>query len=777
MTGPIDGLRVLDCSTGTAGPQATGLLADYGADVVWVEPPGGDPGRGRRPAAASVENRGKRSIVLDLADDGARQPLLELVDRADVFVESWAPGIAESLGLGYEALHARNPALVYVSISGLGEDVAASAAMSSEPIVTAVLGSMSDQVGHRDGPVFVGFPFASIGAAYLAVIGGLAALRRAREDGHGRHVRTSLLDGALAYHSMLWGESDASMSAVDPRTLLSQAPAMRLITRSFECADGEYLGIHTGAVGAFGRAMKVLGLDDRIPSRDDGMDIGIPLTPEQAAILAHETVDIFMTKPRDEWVRLFMEADVCAVEHLRPTEVYDTPQARHNEMVITVDDPVLGPVEQVAPGAKFSATPAAVRGPAPTAGQHTDAVLADHAGWDVRASRPSASAPDTRPLLDGLRIVDLGAYYAGPYSSRLLADLGADVVKVEPILGDPLRGIERPFFSAQANKRAVAANLKDPELADAMKTLLARADVVHHNQRPGAAERLGLDYESTRAVSPGIIHLHAPGWGSTGPFAMRQSFAPMLSGYVGVTYEVAGQFNPPLPPSSNEDPGNGLLGAVAILLALLHRDRTGAGQAVENPQLNATMGHMAHVVRTADGAVLGAESLDPLQMGVGPFERLYETSDGFVCIAAYEAADQDAVVATLGVDRVESDDHQADLLVTAFAGRATAEVLAALGAAGVAAVEPVGPNVHGFMNDPEQRRIGRVAEVHHAEKGNVRELHVLVRVSDAEQREHRLAPGLGEHTAEVLRELGYADDRIAAMEERGALRTASPGNG
>ncbi len=180
MTGPIDGLRVLDCSTGTAGPRATGLLADYGADVVWVEPPGGAPGRRGRPAAASVENRGKRSIVLDLADDRARQSLLELVDRAEVFVESWAPGVAESLGLGYEALHARNPGLVYVSISGFGEDVPASAAGSTEPIVTAVLGSMSDQVGHRDGPVFVGFPFASIGAAYLAVIGALAALRRAR---------------------------------------------------------------------------------------------------------------------------------------------------------------------------------------------------------------------------------------------------------------------------------------------------------------------------------------------------------------------------------------------------------------------------------------------------------------------------------------------------------------------------------------------------------------------------------------------------------------------
>ena len=115
----------------------------------------------------------------------------------------------------------------------------------------------------------------------------------------------------------------------------------------------------------------------------------------------------------------------------------------------------------------------------------------------------------------------------------------------------------------------------------------------------------GLDYESVRAVNPSLVYLHAPGWGSSGPFALRQSFAPMLSGYVGVTYEIAGQFNPPLPPAANEDPGNGLLGAVAMLLALLHRSRTGQGQFVENPQLNATMGHMAHAVRRPDGTVIG----------------------------------------------------------------------------------------------------------------------------------------------------------------------------
>ena len=177
MVGPIEGLRVVDCSLGTAGPRATGMLADYGADVVWVEPPGGDPLRAGAPAAVSVLDRGKRSVELDVRDASAVKQLLALTDRAEVFVESWRPGVADRLGLGYEVLHARDPGLVYVSVSGFGEDD--DDLPGYEPIVQAVLGSMSDQSAHRDGPVYLGFPFASIGAASLAVIGGLAALRRA----------------------------------------------------------------------------------------------------------------------------------------------------------------------------------------------------------------------------------------------------------------------------------------------------------------------------------------------------------------------------------------------------------------------------------------------------------------------------------------------------------------------------------------------------------------------------------------------------------------------
>jgi crotonobetainyl-CoA:carnitine CoA-transferase CaiB-like acyl-CoA transferase len=774
VPGPLDGVRVLDCSHGMAGPRATGLFADYGADVVWVERPGGDPCRPLEPAAMSVYNRGKRSVELDLTDAAAREQLLHLADRADVFVESWAPGTAERLGVGYETLHARNQRLVYVSISGFGEDGRDATLPGYEPIVQAAIGSMSEQAGHRPGPIFNAFPFASLGAAYLAVIGALAALYRRDDDGVGRHVWTSLVDGAAVYNAMFWGETDESVAALAASggaaaIPLAQTSTMRLLTRSFECADGEYLGIHTGAVGAFGRAMKVLGLDDRVPPSETGMDIGIPLTPEQVRIVNEEIPDIFRTRPRAEWVRLFMEADVCAVEHLRPTEVYDTPQAVHNEMVVEVDDPVLGPVRQVGVAAKLAASPGAVGGPAPRVGEHTESVLADLAGWPEPVAT-SPATPNRRPVLDGVKILDVGAYYAGPYSSRLLADLGADVVKVEPLLGDQLRGLERPFFSAQAKKRALAANLKDPALTRAAEALLRWADVVHHNLRPGAADRLGLGYESVRKVNPDIVYLHAPGWGSSGPFAMRQSFAPMLSGYVGVTYEVAGRFNPPMPPSANEDPGNGLLGAVGMLLALLHRNRTGEGQFVENPQLNAAMGHMAHIVRRGDGEVVGAGRLDPLQMGFGAFERLYETADGLVCVVAYDERDRRAAVDALGVARVGDDDAQADRVAEAVRDRNADDVVRTLTAVGVAAACAVGRNIHGFMNDPEQRRLGRVAEVPHPTKGNVRELHVLVRVSDSERTAHRLAPELGEHSDAILGELGYAPDDIAALRAAGAIR-------
>jgi crotonobetainyl-CoA:carnitine CoA-transferase CaiB-like acyl-CoA transferase len=755
------------------------MLADYGAEVIWVEPPGGDRFRGELAVPYSVFNRGKRSIVLDLKDDAGQERMLQLLGTADVFVESWRPGVADRLGLGWDTLRQRFPALVHTSITGFGPDGPHRDLPGYESLVHAIAGSTGEQVGHRPAPIYQGLPFASIGAAMLANIGTLAALYRRGQDGHGRHVETSMLDGALSFLAMLWGDTDNESLA--PPVM---AGRIRLVSRTYRCADDEFIGVHTGAVGAFGRLIHVLGLQDRVPSAEDGTDMRIPLTPEQAAIVMDEIPEIFLREPRAVWLDKLLKADICAIPTLRSGEVFDEPQPQYNKMILELADPVLGPVQQVAPPVKFPQSPPSVRGAACTVGQHTDQVLAELDAGTRQGPPAPAGAPDAgRALLEGLRVLDLGAYYAGPYSSRLLADFGADVIKLETTLGDQLRGIARPFRSCQAGKRGISVNLKDPALAPAMEGLLDWADVITHNMRPGAAERLGVGYEQAQSRNPGVVYLYAPGWGSTGPDAQRQAFAPMLSGYVGVSYEIAGKYNDPLFPLGNEDPGNGLVGAVGILLGLLRRQRGDGGAYVENSQLNATMAHMAHVVRTADGTVLGDMRLDPLETGFSALDRLYETSDGWLALAV--AGDEelsrlgDALGVPLHADERfataqarEANDYELSFaLGDILRARPTAEWAGLLTGAGLGAAAPkTENNCRAFHRDPVNHESGRVVQVEHPVQGVVRELAHLIRVSDATRPEHRLAPELGEHTVEVLTELGYDADTVAALKARGAVR-------
>ncbi|MBV9993726.1 MAG: CoA transferase [Caulobacteraceae bacterium] len=788
MARPLAGLRVLDCSLGSAGPQTSGLLADYGAEVIWVEPPGGDPLRREQPAAVSVFDRGKRSITLDVNKAEDRATIARLAERADVFIESWAPGQAQAHGLGHAELRKRNPQLIYCSISGFGEADPRRDLPAYEALVHTLAGSLAVQAGHREPPIFEAHPFAAIGSSYLAAVGILAALYRRFDDGFGRRIETSLLDGALVFHQMLWGETDASLkaaAAVDRRSLLSRA-RNRIITRAFLCGDGEYIGIHTGAVGAFDRLMEVLGLQDKVKPVTGGFTLGTPLTDEESDAIENSIHGIFASHPREYWVKRLMEADVCAVEHFPPTDAFSQPQTVHNGVIIEVDDPVLGRVRQVGPGIRLDGRAPPTPEPAPAPGRDTAKVLAEldqpaaPSGW---APKAPSGAPDDRPLMEGVKVMDLGAFYAGPFSSRLLADFGADVIKVEPTAGDQLRGIERPFFAAQAGKRSLSANLKSPAVRPAIEALIKWADVVHHNMRPGAAERLGLGLEQVRAINPQAIYLHAPGWGTSGPFAMRQSFAPKMTGYVGLSYEVAGEHNAPLPTSGNEDPGNGLMGAIGLMIALLHRRRTGHAFYCENPQLNAALGLINHIVRNAAGEAVGAGKLDVLQMGVEALESLYMTADGYVCLVVKTDAEIRALEKRLSLKildderfatveaRAQNRDDLADLLRDVFDGRTTGEWIDFFAGSGVTVANPVGEDeIHAFFNDPVQRRIGRVAEAWHPVKGNVREIARLVRVSDARLPDYRLAPELGEHSREIMAWLGYAPERIAELEAKGELR-------
>ncbi len=778
------GLRVLDCSRGTVGPRAGGLLADYGADVVRVEPPGGDPWRDQLTVEYSVFDRGKRSVEIDLRSPAGRDAFDVLLAEADVLIESWRPGVAEELALDHASLHERFEHLVVVSITGFGTTGPYSHVPGYESIVHALVGTMAEQIGLREGPIFEGVPFASIGAAYLAMIGLLAALYRRGEDGVGRLVETSLFDGALAYLICFWGESDAEAkerSGLTDNDFLA-AGNSRLICGFFRAADDLYMGVHSGAVGGFGRLMKTLGLDDRIPSSEDGLDTGVPLTAEERDILHGNIHEIFAQSARDEWIERLLAADICAVPAMGPTEAFDSPQAKVNGSTVIVDDPQLGKLEQVAPAIKMSATPGRVLHGAPRPGSTSVGDLAGE--WTKVHERSWAgSAPlNDRPILDGVKILDLGSWFAGPYSSRLLAELGADVIKLETLGGDPLRGLPALFRAAQANKRGLSINIKDSELRPAVDGLVNWADIIYHNMRPGAAERAGVGYDQVRELNPSVVYGYAPGWGPEGPFCLRQSFEPMMSGYVGAGFEAGGQFNPPLYPQGNADPGNGLNGAVGMLLCLLHRQRTGEGQRYVNPQLDATMTHLSHIVRRVDdGEVLNSGRLDPLQLGFGALDRLYETADGWICLVAPKPEQLEALGAALELDilvdprfanfedRHAHDYELSDVLATALQSRSTASLLD-LVKLGVPVAEPVPYNNWAFMNDPENKVTGRVAEMADSELGHVRELALLLRISGAKSSKHHLAPKLGEHTEEILTSLGYEAEHIEELVERGAIR-------
>ncbi|MDH3388736.1 MAG: CoA transferase [Gammaproteobacteria bacterium] len=393
------------------------------------------------------------------------------------------------------------------------------------------------------------------------------------------------------------------------------------------------------------------------------------------------------------------------------------------------------------------------------------------------------------PLI-GLKVIELAHIMAGPVCGQLLADMGADVIKVEKAPdGDDTRRMVPPevdgesaaFMILNRNKRGTAINLKSAAGKDVVRRLLSDADVIIENYRVGTMERLGLGYESLRQLNPGLIYCQITGFGRTGPYADRPGFdliAQGMSGLMSVTGEGAGR--PPIKAGVPVgDISAGMLAAMGILAAYIHRLKTGEGQLVDTSLLEGSIANTAWV-----SAIFLATGISPRALGsahpmAAPYQAL-QTADGWINIGAANQANWLRLVEVIDMPELARDtrfvdnamrmqnlDALVEMLSERFKQRDTADWLTRLEAVGV----PASPvlSIGDMLKDPQVIARDMVVTVPHSRLGQTRALGSPVKFSRTPTRISRGAPLLGEHTREILAEYGYDDSEIDALAAAGDI--------
>ncbi|WP_238120362.1 MULTISPECIES: CaiB/BaiF CoA transferase family protein [unclassified Xanthobacter] len=396
--------------------------------------------------------------------------------------------------------------------------------------------------------------------------------------------------------------------------------------------------------------------------------------------------------------------------------------------------------------------------------------------------------------LDGIRILDLTSVLVGPYATQILGDLGADVIKVEPPAGDNVRGIgpmRHPgmgaiFLHANRSKRSLVLDLKQPAARQALLDLVPTADVFIHNMRPRAMARLGLAPEDVTALNPKLVYAAITGFGQDGPYADKPAYDDLIQGAVALPSLIAEATgsDPRYVPATLADRTAGLHAVYAVTAALLQRARTGRGEVVEIPMFEA-------LTEFVLGDHMGGETFVP-PLGPTGYPRLlaahrrpYRTLDGYICTVIYNDKQWRHFLGLIGrAELLTCDPRFADIgartrhinelygmVADAMATRTTADWLAALAAAEIPAMPLHTPG--SLIEDPHHAATGFLPLTEHPSEGTMRAIGIATRWAGARPKVRRHAPRLGEHSAEVLAEVGYDDARLAALCACGAVVVAA----
>ncbi|HVM99870.1 MAG TPA: CoA transferase [Caulobacteraceae bacterium] len=738
----FQGVRVLDCTQGLAGPLASMLLADFGADVIKVEPPGGD--RARCEPGYLTWNRNKKRLTLDLEGGVDRERLEGLLAAADVAAFDLSPRRLAALGLEADDLMARHPRLIHLWTPPFGVTGDWSELPAHHATLTGLSGAAFRQGSYADQPVWHVAQIVHHAQGILAASAVGAALIQRGPSGRGRAVTVSGL------HAMAETASPVAHVGYPDYGGGGHPLGGSASYRLYQCGDGRWLFLAALFSPFFHAALRALGL----LQGPVGGDIG-------GAIQAR-----LRTGPRDHWVALLREHGVPAGPVDRREDFLTSEVIVANDLVAEVEHAEHGPVRMVGPPARLRDTPGSVR--------HALRETTDEDLAAFTAPRPAPNTLEKRhgPPLANVRVLDLGSVIAGAYAATILANFGADVVKVESRDGDPFR-FTMGFVNYNRGKRGLGLDLK----ADAGRALFVdlakRADVVLDNYRLGVRDRLGIDHATLAQVNPRLVSCSINTYGSRGSEAHLPGFDALLQAQSGQMWAQGGDDGEPVFHAIPlNDVATAAMGAFAVIAALHARERTGAGQNTETSLAAQSAlyqsGDLTWYAGRPPARTGGRDCL-----GFAALERYYRCADGWLTLAGTTPAHFAALAVALGhPEWAQRWDGRAALgeprdgalaveIAAAFATLRRAEALTRLVEAGV----PAAPVLHTHEAHRTEYfwENGYYELCSHPAEGELIAGRGFANFDGEPLRFDRLHPELGEHGVEVLDDYGVPRERIVAL--------------
>ena len=808
----LSNFRVLDLSD-HRGQLAGQMLADLGAEVILVEPPGGSRSRTVGPFVDGYEgdpeqslwfwsyNRGKRSVVLDLDDQADRDRLIDLVRSADLLIESDAPGTMAARSLGPDDLAEVNPALVYTSISPFGQD-GPKAQWAATDLTVVAAGVQMSMMGDDDrAPLRIPLDQSFLHASAEAAAASLIALRERRRSGLGQHVDVSaqqcILQATQSYVlSHLVGAPETTRMSGGVK-----AGPFNVRLRS-QAADGYVSNtiLFGEAVGPFSRRLfewiyaegeceladvefEWIDFVDAVTSGrvppteyDRVQDVAEAFTAKRtkADLLAEALERRLLLVPVNSVI------DVVNTEHFEVREFWRTIE------MPTVSDPVRVP----GPFAKMSKTPMIVESPPPVVGANTDEVLAD---TDRRPEVPRVGDKPAGGALEGVKILDFMWVMAGPGSTRVLADQGATVIRVEsanrietartigPFLNDE-GGAENSglYQNMNAGKLGITLDVNNPAARSVIEDLVRWADVVADSFSPKAMREWGLTYEDLVAINPDIIVASTCLFGQYGPLSKLAGFGTMgasMSGFYEMTgwpdRDPAGVF------AAYTDYMSPRYLSCAILAALEHRDRTGEGQYIDMSQAEAAMGFLAPAILDYSVNDRGPTSIGNRHPEMTPHGAFPVAGDDRWISIAVEDDDRwrtlcqlagfDENLAALDRDARRSREDELEATISGWTAEQDGfDLQETLQQSGIAAhMVQTAPDAVGDAQLVHRKHFREVA---HADHGTFWIEGPRFTFSRSEDQVTDAGPSLGQHTFDILlRILGYDEDQLSEVVVSGVL--------